>query len=161
VKQADVAKHLDLSLRRLREHYASGTIPKGGTLDEQRTAYVRHLRERAANRAPLGDVDPARERGLKDREIRLGLEQKRLREAGELISAEEVLETWTRMILIARSRLLGVPSRLASEVVDCRDLKSAERILKNEIYDALRELGDPANNERLLAEAKEETENAR
>jgi phage terminase Nu1 subunit (DNA packaging protein) len=65
--QAEVAAALDLSVRNLREHYARGTIPKGAPIDEQRLAYIRRLRDVAANRAPVGDLDPAQEKARLDK----------------------------------------------------------------------------------------------
>jgi len=156
LKQAVIAAHLDISVRTLRDLIARGIVPKGGDLDASRLGYIRHLRAVAANRAPTGVLDPQQEKAGLDRARRLEVEQRLAEREGRLLPAVEVEQTWTRMILIARSRLLGVPPRLASEVVDCRDVKAAERLLKDEIYSALRELGDPTNNERLLAEAKRE-----
>jgi phage terminase Nu1 subunit (DNA packaging protein) len=87
MNQAQIAAHLDISLRTLREYYAKGLVAKGAPLDEQRGAYIRHLREVAANRKPNGPLDPQQEKARLDQlradEVADRLAQKR----GELIEA--------------------------------------------------------------------------
>lgn len=71
LRQIDIAQHLDLSDRSVREFLSLRNIDhKASTLDEIRIAYIRHLREIAAGRAALGDIDLATERALLAREQR-------------------------------------------------------------------------------------------
>lgn len=61
-KQAEVAAHLDLSDRSVRELESKLNVPTDYTLRTFRLAYIRHLREVAAGRAGTGDLDLATER---------------------------------------------------------------------------------------------------
>jgi phage terminase Nu1 subunit (DNA packaging protein) len=60
--QAEVAVHLDLSDRSVREIEVKLGLGGDYTLNEFRVAYIRHLREQAAGRAASGDLDLATER---------------------------------------------------------------------------------------------------
>lgn len=61
--QPEIAAHLDISDRRLRELLTQfGFDHKQISLSEIRTAYIRDLREKAAGRATEGDLDLATER---------------------------------------------------------------------------------------------------
>lgn len=51
----EVAQHLDLSTRQIRELQSAGVFSKGATLDEARLAYIRRLREQAAGCAAQMD----------------------------------------------------------------------------------------------------------
>ena len=53
-KQADVAAHLDISDRTVRELEAKLPVPDDYTLSAFRVAYLRHLREIAAGRSGNG-----------------------------------------------------------------------------------------------------------
>lgn len=61
-KQAEVAAHLDLSDRSVRELESKLNVPTDYTLRTFRLAYIRHLREVAAGRAGTSDLDLATER---------------------------------------------------------------------------------------------------
>ncbi len=91
--QAQVAEHLFLSLRNLRDYYARGRIDKAASLDEQRRQYISHLRETAANRVPNGPLDPQQEKARLDKlradqiETKLAAERKELMPAHVFESA--------------------------------------------------------------------------
>lgn len=144
MKQAELAAYLDVSVRTLRDLIARGIVPKGADLDAARKGYLRHLREVAANRVPTGALDPAQERAALDAERRRELELKNGEREGRLIDADEVGNTWTNLVLVAKARLLSIPSRVAYDVVRTTDLREAEKLLKGAIHDALRELADSA-----------------
>lgn len=61
-KQTEVAAHIDLSERSVREWEIKLSLPTEYTLAEFRIAYIRSLREEAAGRATAGGVDLATER---------------------------------------------------------------------------------------------------
>lgn len=71
--QQEVAEHLDLSTRSIRNHLTAGHLPPsrgpgGYDLDACRVAYIRHLRAVASGQA-AGDgdgLDPVAERARKD-----------------------------------------------------------------------------------------------
>lgn len=67
--QAEIAQHLDLSDRSVRELLAEWGIDHGQlTLTEFRLRYIRKLREAAAGRATVGDIGLATERARLARE---------------------------------------------------------------------------------------------
>lgn len=61
-KQLDVAAHLDLSDRSVREWESKLGLPADYTMADFRLAYIRRLREEAAGRATEGELDLATER---------------------------------------------------------------------------------------------------
>jgi hypothetical protein len=137
MKQALIAAHLDVSVRTLRDLIARGIVPRGGDLDASRLGYIRHLREVAANRLPLGDLDPAQEKAQLDRARRLEVEQRLAEKSRELIPAAEVASTWATAMGITRGRLLGLPSRAAGTLAGMADMRECERYLRKEFYEAL------------------------
>ena len=61
---------------------------------------------------------------------------------GDFVKLEDVRSDWAGLIGIFRSRLLALPSRLASEVVAVNNLREAENLLRDAIHDVLTELAD-------------------
>lgn len=71
--QVEIAAHLDLSERRLRELLTEwGLDHKQIPLADIRTRYIRKLREEAAGRSTNGEIDLPTERALLAREQRIG-----------------------------------------------------------------------------------------
>lgn len=101
-KQADIAAHLDLSDRSVREFLTASSMEhKAETLTSIRVAYIRHLREQAAGRAAEGGVDLATERA------RLAKEQ------ADRIAMQNAV---TRAELAPRALLVEVLARTAPRV---------------------------------------------
>lgn len=71
-QQADVAGHLDMSDRSVREIESRLSLPADYTMADIRIAYIRHLREVAAGRGGESAVELATERALLAREQREG-----------------------------------------------------------------------------------------
>jgi terminase small subunit / prophage DNA-packing protein len=94
-KQAEIAEHLDMSDRSVREFLdESGVDQKLSTLSEIRVAYIRRQREVAAGRATSGGIDLATERAALARAQREKIEMANAVTRGELapvILIEEVL----------------------------------------------------------------------
>lgn len=147
MKQAVIALHLDISVRTLRDLIARGIVPKGGDLDASRLGYIKHLRAVAANRIPTGELDPSQEKAQLDRARRLEVEQRLAEREGRLLPADEVADAWVAQVRTARAKLLAIPSRVAYGVVECKDLRQAELLLKRAIYEALAELAGGAEAE--------------
>jgi len=59
---------------------------------------------------------------------------------GNLIPAQLVEDTWVDYVSNARARLLGLPSRIAHQVITVDKYAEAELILKEQVYEALNEL---------------------
>jgi len=88
---------------------------------------------------PDGGLDPAQERAALDRARRELVEIQKSEKEKSLLSAEGVLQHWSRLIGNARSRLLNLPGRLA---VECSGKSQHEigQIAKAIVYEALSEL---------------------
>lgn len=93
-KQADVAAHLDISNRTVRELEAKLPVPDDYTLSAFRVAYLRHLREIAAGRSGNGGLDLAGERAALAKVQRERIEMQNAvtrRELAPVILIEQVL----------------------------------------------------------------------
>jgi len=83
-KQSEVAAHVDLSERSVREWEIKLTLPPEYTLADFRIGYIRRLREEAAGRAADGDLDLATERAALARAQREKIEMQNAVTRGEL-----------------------------------------------------------------------------
>ena len=61
---------------------------------------------------------------------------------GKLIPATLVQDTWVDFVANVRAKLLGMPSRLAHQMIATEDYAEAEKLLKDCVYDALNELAE-------------------
>ena len=59
---------------------------------------------------------------------------------GQLIPAEEVAETWGEIVGAIRSKLLGLPVKLARVAIAAESLKEVEEAARDEVYIMLKEL---------------------
>jgi phage terminase Nu1 subunit (DNA packaging protein) len=62
---------------------------------------------------------------------------------GEMIPADQVVETWTNHVLRMRARLLALPSRMAPELYGVECASEVERMMLGAVNEALAEL--PSN----------------
>mgnify|MGYP004702544271 FL=1 len=112
-KQADIAAHLDISDRSVREFLvASGMDHRESTLSEIRVTYIRHLREIAAGRAAAGDIDLATERALLARAQREGQEIKNAVSLGTYAPIETLSDVLANAAQAVVDRLEQIPSDL-------------------------------------------------
>lgn len=84
-------------------------------------------------------LDLNQERALLAREQRLALERKAQIECGYLADMREVSKAWASMTTNARTRLLAIPSRIAS-TLPMDDAPVVAAHVKTLIYEALTEL---------------------
>ena len=142
---ADIADHLDLSVRSVSTLKRAGVFPEaqraGHDLDAVRVAYIRHLRESAAGRsAAYGTLDLTAERA------RLAHAQAEKAERENAVADGKFLEVAVFHLMVTsafsrvRSKLLAVPSKLAPYLVGIETSAKAQGIVKTEIYAALNEL---------------------
>lgn len=138
--QAEIARHLDLSTRQVRELQAAGVFSKGATLDAARIAYIRRLREQAAGRSATNGLDLASERArlakMQADKLEIELEARR----GDLVSVSDAEEGWAALVNAFRSRMLMLPAQAAVSLPGVVDQVEAERILNGIIYTALLDL---------------------
>lgn len=124
-KQAEVAEHLDLSERSVREFLVSaGLDHKAETLSSLRIAYIRRLREMAAGRAADGDLDLATERAQLARSQRLGHDIKNNVALGSYAPIELLSDVLANAAQAVVDRLEQIPADLRRV---CPDLPQAAR----------------------------------
>jgi len=133
--QSEIAKHLDLGVRRLRDFLTDGVIEKGCTLDEARVAYIRWLREMAAGRAGTGN--PNHEKARYDKLRADQVELKIAVEKSQLIPLELATSIISKMIMAARSHFLSLPTKLAPRVHGCKTLRETSGVLKDGVHECL------------------------
>ena len=128
--QAEVAVHLDLSDRSVRELEVKLGMGGDYTLNDFRVAYIRHLREQAAGRATTGDLDLATERARLAAAQAERVERTNAKERGELapmVLLEQVLAKTASKIA---GILDGIPGQVRRRVpqlpVEGLDLIAAE-----------------------------------
>jgi phage terminase Nu1 subunit (DNA packaging protein) len=111
--QAEVATHLDMQPRQVRELRDRNIIPdpREADLESIRVAYIRHLREQAAGRRGEGPDSIADARTRLAQARTRGEELKNAQLEGRLIEAGRVAATWSELVTTARNRLRALPRR--------------------------------------------------
>ena len=142
---AAIAKLLDLSERHVRRLAAENILKKPeknkGWEITNVTLYIRYLRERAFGKdISTTDLHNEKLRLTKAQADRATLEVNELE--GELIPAQLVEDTWINYTSNVRGKLLGLPSKIAHEVITINEYQEALLILKENINEALNELGE-------------------
>jgi len=145
--QRELAEHLDLSTKRISELIRDGILPsKMGrsplNIDVCRIAYISYLRKLGGynKRSGGGDIAEEKTRLTKVQADKAELEVNQLE--GKLIPAQLVQDTWTDFVANVRAKLLGLPSRIAHQVIALETYPEAEQLIKENINDALSELGE-------------------
>ena len=143
--QRDIAEHLDLSVKRVSELIRDGILPskKGRSplnTDVCRFAYISYLRKLGGYNKRTGTGDIAEEKtkltAAQARKAELEVEELE----GQLIPAQLVEDTWIDYVANARAKLLGLPSRIAHQVITVDKYAEAELIIKEQVHEALNEL---------------------
>lgn len=143
-KQAEIAEHLDLSERSVREFLHMAKLDhKSASLDEIRIAYIRHQREMAAGRSAAGDLDLATERALLAREQRIRIEMENKVSREQLLPAALIEPKLNAAITSARERWLEAVPRLTRELPD--DVGEREAMLQAEFESFLHRIADWAH----------------
>lgn len=138
--QIEIAQHLDLSTRQIRELQSAGVFTKGATLDEARLAYIRRLREQAAGRAATNGLDLISERARLAKMQADKLEIELAAKRGDLISLIEAIKGWSDLVNAFRQKMLTLPIRASESIPGIADRRNAERILTGMVHEALSEL---------------------
>jgi len=145
--QKELAAHLDLTDRAVRELFDKGVLPgdrKSPDIDACRTAYIRNLRERAAGRdKPERDPaapDPDVELALMRREQRELIRTKRLKAQGQLVSRADFVTAFSGVVGRVKSYLLKLPKTMRAPLAAATDPTEVQELLDAEIRRALDEL---------------------
>lgn len=143
VKQ--LAALLNLSTRRVQQLANDGIIYRDehGKYDLVRSvrSYIRYLQDRSIGR-DAGPIDSHKERArlLRAQADKTELEVRTLR--GVLIPAEQVEKMWNMILAAFRARMLSLPIKAAQLVITIDDFHEAERIIRDQVYEALTELAE-------------------
>lgn len=142
--QAECALWLDMSERRFRELLDEGVISRAekGQFDPRAvvTEYVRHLRAIAAGRAGEQEQQARATADARKAAAQAEMAEMELAERkGLLIPADEIGETLAAVVSIMKTRLMGMPTKLA-RLVGARVPAEAEKVIRAEVVEALTEL---------------------
>ncbi|BAK99720.1 putative terminase small subunit [Oscillibacter valericigenes Sjm18-20] len=116
--------------------------------------YMTHA-EKSTEEKTLDGVRAAHER-IKMRKTELTV----MRMEGQLHLASDVERLWGNMAATVKSRMLGIPVKLAPQVTGLTDATEVQSLLTREITDALNEVSgyDPADYDDYEPEEDEEAE---
>jgi phage terminase Nu1 subunit (DNA packaging protein) len=141
-----IAKLLDLSERRVQQLSREGVIPKANRgqydLIGSVRGYVRYLRDQAL-KAQAGAPDYAAERArfIRARADLAEMEAEEKRRS--LIAADEIEAAWIAVLALLRTRLLGLPDRLAPQVFDQSTIGDTRTLIRSAIREVLDDLAEP------------------
>ena len=136
ISQTEAARRLFCHRSTVVKYINEGRLRRysGGKVDED------EIRDFAKNRttgeSPDYYVERARHEQYKADLAQLELKRK----SRELIPLDDVNADWARMITAAKTRLLGLPSKVAVRLPNCDDVREMEQIIKASILEALDEL---------------------
>jgi len=167
--QREVAEHLDLSVKRISELIKDGILPsKMGrsplNIDVCRMAYISYLRKLGGynKRSGSGDITEEKTKLTAAQARKAELEVEEME--SNLIPAQLVEDTWISYIANVRAKLLGLPSRIAHQVITVDKYPEAELIIKEQVHDALNELsenGIPAKYRKTDTELESDMDTAK
>lgn len=103
-------------------------------------------RSREKRADDINNVDVTRERARKERAQAVLAEQTAAVRAKNLLPADQVVKAWSDEIAAVRTKLLAIPDAYRDRVCQAFQMEGpdgVERVMKEGIYDALRELADP------------------
>lgn len=159
VTTSELAKFLGITVQRAHQLENAGTLTKGEDrkydLKQAVQDYCARLRETAAGRQGTGEggLDPVQESArLKKVQADL-IEIKLAQMRGEVISSDEVLVVWQRIIAAARARIMSLTTRLPTMIhhLDKPDIA----IIENEVREVLERLTEDGKGS--LDEVRKET----
>jgi len=147
--QQEIAEHLDLSERSVRELLDKGVLPpaRRGGLDRDacRVGYIRHLRSVAAGRGGISqqeDLTAERARLAREQADHVAIRNACARK--ELLPRAAVTIAVTAAFQRVRDRLLSLPDRLAGTLTRLDDQGAVRQRMADAIGAALAELAETA-----------------
>jgi phage terminase Nu1 subunit (DNA packaging protein) len=153
-KQHEIAQHLDLSERRVRDLLKELGLPtRNPDMDQVRTAYIRHLRAVASRHKSESGLDLTQERAKLAAAQREKTEIEVARLRGDLLQAEEVKHEAFNLARRVRDRLMLIPHNLAAILGADQNPTVIERKMGKAIREALEELTSQVDNNNQQQEA--------
>jgi phage terminase Nu1 subunit (DNA packaging protein) len=147
--QAELAAHLDMSERNLREVLGTlGLDHKVASQREVRVAYIRYLRETAAGHRAGDGTDLVAERVQTERVSRQLMLLNLAEKQGALIHVEQLRPMYAQMIGAFKTELLALPDKLKAELDALHGINVDAELLNAHVRAALEQLsrydpGDP------------------
>jgi len=139
----ELAEHLGMSHKNANELIKKGVIEAKGRgkydLDVARKQYITHVREVAAGRAKVGDLD-LQESALGWQRSRLTRKMENEVLRGSLVAIEDVAASMEKQLTRVRTKLLAVPTKVAPEAHASSNVKEVQQLLEDAIIEALNEL---------------------
>ena len=136
-----ISKLLDLSERRVQQLSREGIIPKSERgryeLVPAVQGYIRYLRDRSLD-VGVVSIDVARQRKTAAEAELAEIELAKAR--ADVVSIDDVALQWDALLGACRTRLLGVPTKVAPMVAVETDQSLVKDTLEDAIYNALGEL---------------------
>jgi phage terminase Nu1 subunit (DNA packaging protein) len=142
VTGVELAAHLDLSPRALRDYQERGVVPRGADYDTARVAYIRHLRARAAGQASEDGLDLAGERARLASEQADSMAMKNALQRGEQAAISDLEFAVTSLLSGVRGKLLALPSKLALELAAEGDPAVCQELIAKGLHEALTEIAE-------------------
>jgi hypothetical protein len=130
----------DRSIRRLVRKDVLKRTKLGFDLCESVAAFVAHREGIAAKAAGTGDYGVARAAVYKERAAKMKLEREALE--GSLVSAQEVRATWSAAFILARTRMLAIPSKVALRIAMMKTPAECQTLLNAEIREGLEDIAN-------------------
>lgn len=141
---SEVAAHLGMSHKNVQELIKKGVIEQQDRgkydLDVARKQYITHVREVAAGRSKVGDLDLQEERARLAKEQADAKEMENEVQRGLLVDIESVAAAMEKQLTRVRTKLLAVPTKVAPEAHASSNVKEVQQLLEDAIIEALNEL---------------------
>jgi len=146
--QIDIADHLDMSDRNLREVLKKLNLDhRKHSKDEIRIAYIRHLRDQASGR---GGEDQASLTKARTREARINADSKELqyfKDVGLLVPVEEIEPVLTSWAVLARSETTNALNKIRISIESKYNIKIDQDLIDGPLVDAFAAIANyPKNN---------------
>lgn len=145
--QGEIAAHLDLSARHVRELMRDGVIPKGARgdhdVDRCRVAYIRHLRAIASgHKSEDGKLDLVAERAREASERADKLEMENAVTRGELISIADYRSSARVIMAGIRTRVTSLGAKLQHKLAAESKPRECRRLIDAAHREALEDLAE-------------------
>jgi phage terminase Nu1 subunit (DNA packaging protein) len=150
--QQAAAELLGVTPRTLRDwEKAGGAVPRNANGTYSAPALVAWFVAR--ERGDADALDSEQERARKDKETADKLAMENALRRGELIEAGQVERAWLDLVLAVRGKLLSLPSKIASQLVNIPNAAVIAGRISEELADAMREISKGEHLERRKPDA--------
>jgi phage terminase Nu1 subunit (DNA packaging protein) len=140
-----LAAHMDCSSATIGDYLLKGIITKrpDGKFNqtECRHKVLRYLRDRNAGRTG-GDLSKRKSEMAEEQTLALRFKNAVMR--GDYVSIALIEKAGEKMLMVFRERILSIPGKIA-DAMDGRSRDERETIIRDELFEALDELANPAS----------------